>query len=139
MTETTLQKSIYLKAPREMVWDYLTQPQHLAKWFHAPKVPLTAGADYTCYGKESGDAVIWGTVQRADPPDLLEYTFTVSPMGEAVSTVRWTLEDVPGGTRLSLSHTGLPQAAEAFDLTLALDEGWDKHLQHMRDHLHEAA
>ena len=63
---------------------------------------------------------------------------SVNRLGEAASTVRWTLEEVPGGTRLSLEHTGLPQGAAAFDLTLALDEGWDKHLQQMREAVHRS-
>ena len=137
MTDTTLRKSIYLKAPRQMVWDYLTRPEHLAKWFHAPKSPLEAGKPLEMFGTTSGDLLIWGTVKTADAPNTLEYTFTVAPMGEAVSTVRWTLQDVPGGTQLSLEHSGLPQGVEAFGITLALDEGWDKHLQQMRDALHE--
>jgi len=139
MTETCLQKTVYLKAPRQMVWDYLTRPEHLAKWFHVPKSPLAAGQKLEMFGAESGDLLIWGEVRAAREPDYLEYTFTVAPMGDAVSTVKWTLEDVPGGTRLSLAHDGLPQGAEAFGLALALDEGWDKHLQRMRDHLHEAS
>ena len=139
MTDTTLRKSIYLKAPRQMVWDYLTRPEHLAKWFHAPKAPLAEGQPFACYGAESGDRLIWGTVHVADAPNRLEYSFTVAPMGDAVSTVRWVLEDVPGGTRLSLAHSDLPKGVDAFGLTLALDEGWDKHLQQMRTALHETA
>ncbi len=57
-------------------------------------------------------------------------------MGDAVSTVKWSLEDVPGGTRLSLEHSGLPEGAEAFGLTLALDKGWDDHIARMRASLH---
>mmetsp|Transcript_29396 Transcript_29396/g.57404 ORF Transcript_29396/g.57404 Transcript_29396/m.57404 type:complete len:139 (+) Transcript_29396:390-806(+) len=132
MTATTLNKTIYLAAPRETVWDYLTQPDQLAKWFHAPKTPLVAGAQLEMFGTESGDLLIWGTVIRADRPEHLEYTFTVKPMGDAVSTVKWTLTDVPGGTRLTLEHSDLPQGADAFGLILALDKGWDDHLGRMR-------
>ncbi len=138
MTDTILRKSIFLKAPRQMVWDYLTQPEHLAKWFHAPKEALAAGQDYACFGAESGERVIWGTVVAANAPDYLEYTFTVGPMGDAVSTVKWNLTDVPGGTHLTLEHSGLPQGEAAFGLALALDEGWDKHLLRLREHIHGA-
>ena len=57
-------------------------------------------------------------------------------MEDTVSTVSWNLEDVAGGTRLSLSHEGLPQGEEAFGQTLALDKGWDEHLAPMRDAAH---
>ncbi len=139
MTDTTIRKSIFLKAARADVWDYLTQPEKVATWFHAPKTPLVEGAALELYGTDSGDLLIWGDVVSARAPEYLEYTFTIKPMGETVSTVRWTLTEVPGGTRLALEHSGLPQGAPAFDLTLALDKGWDDHMGRMRADIHEAA
>lgn len=136
MTETILEKSIYLKADKQTVWSYLTDPEKLAIWFHKPKQPLAEGEPFEMFGVKSGDKVIWGTVLTARPYDRLNYTFTVTPMGDAVSTVSWTLTDVPGGTHLALKHTGIPQGAEAFDLTLAFDKGWDEHLGRMRADLH---
>lgn len=129
---TTISKSIYLKASKETVWAYLTDPDKLAIWFHVPKTPLAAGAAYEMFGRESGDRLIWGDVIAADPHDYLEYTFTIAPMGDSTSTVKWTLKDVPGGTQLSLEHSGLPDGEEAFGLILALDKGWDGHLGDMR-------
>ena len=54
-------------------------------------------------------------------------------MQGANSTVKWSLEEVTGGTRLSLEHSGLADGAEGFGLVLALDKGWDDHLNRMRD------
>ena len=133
----TLQKTIYLKADKASVWDYLTDPDKLAIWFHKPAKTLAAGDSYEMFGTESGNKLMWGEVLKAEPHDHLSYTFTIGPMGDAVSTVSWTLEDVPGGTRLALTHSGLPDGAAAFDLTLALDKGWDDHLARMRASLHE--
>lgn len=139
MTDTTIQKSIFLNATPDQVWAYLTDPEKLGLWFHKPQTPLTQGGTLEMFGTESGDKLIWGTVNVARAPEYLEYSFTVKPMGDAVSLVKWTLEPVPGGTRLSLEHSGLPQGAEAFGLTLALDKGWDDHIARMRASLHEAA
>lgn len=132
MTAPTLRKTIMLKADREAVWDYLTQPEKLAIWFHAPKAPLEEGQKLEMFGTESGDLLIWGKVLTARRPEYLEYTFTVKPMGDAVSTVKWTLTEVPGGTQLALEHEGLPEGEAAFDLLGALDKGWDDHLGRMR-------
>ena len=126
MTDTILSKTIYLKAPKELVWDYLTQPEHLAKWFHAPKAPMKQGEKLEMFGTTSGDLLIWGSVITANKPDYLEYTFTVGPMGGAVSTVKWTLSDVPGGTQLSLEHKGLPQGADAISLIRVLYDHADE-------------
>ena len=132
MTATTLRKSIVLAAPRETVWDYLTQPDKLAIWFHPPKVPLSEGQPLEMFGADSGDLLMWGKVITARAPEYLEYTFTIKPMGDAVSTVKWHLESLEGGTRLSLEHSGLPEGAEGFGLLMALDKGWDEHLARMR-------
>lgn len=135
MTDTILRKSIYLKATPAQVWAYLTEPEKLAIWFHKPENPLTEGR-FEMFGVKSGDRVIWGEVLVAEPHKRLEYTFTVKPMGDAVSTVKWEIEEVPGGTNLRLEHIDLPQGAEAFGLTLALDNGWDEHMGRMRTDLH---
>lgn len=136
MTDTIIQKTIYLKATPEQVWAYLTEPEKLAIWFHKPDITLVEGA-YTMYGAESGDKLMWGEVLKADPFNTLEYTFTIAPMGDTVSTVTWALKEVSGGTQLSLTHIGLPQGEEAFGLLLALDKGWDDHMGRMRTSLHE--
>ncbi len=135
MTDNTIRKSIYIKASREQVWEYLTQPELLKTWFHAPKSPLTHQEHFEMLGAESGDKLIWGKVRDAQPYDRLEYTFSVGPMNGATSKVIWTLKDVDGGTRLSLVHSGLPRGAEAFGLTLALDKGWDGHIAELREAL----
>lgn len=136
MTNRTLNKTIFLRASRVEVWEYLTEPDKLAIWFHKPKKTLAAGDKLEMFGTESGDKLIWGEVRVARPPEYLEYSFTVKPMGEATSLVKWTLSDVPGGTQLSLEHEGLPDSAEAFDLILAMDKGWDEHLGRMREAMH---
>lgn len=132
MTANTIRKTIFLKADKKRVWAYLTDPEKLAIWFHPPKVPLKAGAKLEMFGAESGDLLIWGEVLRADPYDALDYTFTVKPMNDAVSTVKWRLDAVAGGTRLSLVHEGLPETEEAFNVAMALDKGWDDHMGRMR-------
>jgi uncharacterized protein YndB with AHSA1/START domain len=134
----TLNKSIYLKASKADVWAFLTDPDKLAMWFHKPKTALAQGDAYAMYGATSGDKLMWGDIITATPHDYLEYTFTIAPMGDATSTVKWTLEDVAGGTRLSLVHEGLPAGGDAFGLTLALDKGWDGHFAQLRDALHGA-
>jgi uncharacterized protein YndB with AHSA1/START domain len=139
MTDTVLRKSIYLQTDPDTVWAYLTDPEKLALWFHKPETPLSEGQQLEMFGTSSGDKLIWGDVRVARKPEYLEYTFTVKPMGDAVSVVKWTLTPVPGGTNLSLEHEGLPQGAEAFGLTLALDKGWDDHIARMRDHIHTVA
>lgn len=131
MTET-IEKTMYLPADKETVWAYLTQPEKLARWFHAPKVPLAANAPYELCGTDSGDKLCWGDVEEMKPHDYMRWSFTVAPAAGHMSTVEWHLKSVPGGTRLSLVHTGLPEGTDGFGLLLALDKGWHDHLRQMR-------
>ncbi|NOX70964.1 MAG: SRPBCC domain-containing protein [Gammaproteobacteria bacterium] len=52
-----------------------------------------------------------------------------------IATVTWLLQEVPGGTRLTLQHEGIEAAAGdmALPLLMALDVGWDAHLGRLRE------
>jgi uncharacterized protein YndB with AHSA1/START domain len=132
MTERTIEKSIYIAASPETVWSYLTKSSELAKWFHKPDENLNDGEAFDMKGKD-GSSICGGTVERMDPHSHLTYTFTAGPMNGLITKVAWTLADVPGGTRLSLVHTGFPAAADAFGLLAAFDKGWDGHLIRLRE------
>lgn len=138
MTDPILRKTMFLAAPRQRVWDYLTTPDALERWFYRADAVLTRGVDYTLYGKNddgSKKRLCWGRVTEADAPARLSYSFTALPMNGLVTQVVWTLDEVAGGTRLSLEHSGFPAGAEAFDLLVAFDAGWEKHLGAMRQSL----
>ncbi len=130
---TTIRKSIFLKASKATVWAFLTEIEKVKVWFHRYDVDLAEGQDYQIFGQESGDKLGHGTVTRAQPHDVLEYSFSIGPMQGASSTVLWTLDDAPGGPQLNLEHSGLSDEAEGFGLVLALDKGWDGHLDRMRE------
>ena len=130
---TTINKSIFLMASKATVWAFLTEVDKVKTWFHRYDGDLAGGQDYKIFGQDSGSELGHGTVTRSNPHDELEYTFSIGPMQGASSVVKWTLEDAPGGTRLSLEHSGLSDEAEGFGLVLALDKGWDEHLGKMRD------
>ena len=137
MTDATINKSIILNAPRETVWSYLTDKNKLGQWFHPAKADLAEKQDYTLIKKEEDGSttnMCWGNVLQMNEPSLLVYTFTVKPLGGAMTTVTWTLEEIRGGTKLSLAHEGLEAAAgeAAMGLLMALDTGWDKHLASLR-------
>ena len=110
--------------------------EKLSIWFHKPEKPLAIGP-YEMLGVDSGDKLMWGEVLVYEPFDRLEYTFSIAPMAGAFSTVKFQLNEVPGGTNLSLRHEGLPQGTDSFDLLLALDKGWDDHLGRVRTSIHE--
>jgi uncharacterized protein YndB with AHSA1/START domain len=84
--------------PPEKVWQALTEPAHLREWapFDADGSLATAGANVklTTVGAPSPH-VTETTVTRADAPAVLEYNWGDQEM-------RWELEPMVGGTRLTL-------------------------------------
>ncbi len=140
MTDTTITKSVILAATRETVWEYLTDAEKLGRWFHPAEADLEQGKDFALIeqnGDGSTQKIIWGKVLEMERPGRLVYTFTIKPLGGAMTTVIWDLQKVHGGTKLSLTHEGIDQAAgeAAMNLLLALDAGWAKHMTKLRDTL----
>lgn len=130
MTEAVIEKSIYLAATPEVVWAHLTEADKLAAWFHPAEGDLTGGA-YALLDSE-GEKLCWGEVISAEPPRRLVWTFTARPMNGLMTRVEWRLDPVEGGTRLSLTHSGLA-AGDGFGLLAAFDAGWDKHFLKLRE------
>ncbi|WP_095590030.1 SRPBCC family protein [Actibacterium ureilyticum] len=131
-TDTTIRKSIFLPADKPTVWRYLTDAEWLARWFHPADRDLAPGQDYLLTNQADGDRMCWGTVDEMRPHDYMRWSFTVGPLDGRMSCVEWRLEDAPGGTRLSLEHSGLPEDSEGFGLVLALDKGWHGFLGNLR-------
>jgi uncharacterized protein YndB with AHSA1/START domain len=83
-----------LRHSPEKVWQALTDPAHLREWapFDAAGNLGTAGATVTLTWVGTGRP-LETTVTRADAPNVLEY-----------GDLRWELEAVGAGTRLTLWH-----------------------------------
>jgi len=89
-----------LRHPPAMVWQALTDPAHLSEWapFDADRNlaavgPVTLSTVGTPTPKSS-----LTTVKRAEAPRLLEYSW-------GGSDLRWELEPLGSGTRLTLWHS----------------------------------
>jgi uncharacterized protein YndB with AHSA1/START domain len=82
------------------VWQALTDPAQLREWapFDSDRDLSTAGtATLTTVGGATADTIEC-TVTRAERPALLEYTW-------GTDVLRWELEPIETGTRLTLRHT----------------------------------
>jgi uncharacterized protein YndB with AHSA1/START domain len=89
-----------LRHPPERVWEALTDPIHLREWapFDADASLGTAGARAKLTTVNAPSLhVTETTVRRAEAPRLLEYNWGGFDM-------RWKLEPIAGGTRLTLWH-----------------------------------
>jgi uncharacterized protein YndB with AHSA1/START domain len=89
-----------LRHTPEKVWQALTDPAHLREWapFDADDSLAAAGSTVklTTVGTPAPH-VSEATVKRADAPRMLEYDW-------GGNDLRWELEPIAGGTRLTLWH-----------------------------------
>lgn len=111
-----------LPHPPEKVWAALTEPAQLREW-----APYTADRDLSSIGDTTltmidGDVAedVPASVICAEPPTLLEYTL-------GTDLLRWELEAIASGTRLTLRHTvkdrdWVPKVAAGWHLCLLVAE-----------------
>jgi len=138
VTEVRLVKTIIIRASRERVWAYLTEPDLLARWFHEGVDILRAGAPYALNRENpvtDDTRMLWGEVREAVRPERLVYTFTYHGQAEGMeSLVEWTLEELSGGTKLTLVHTNSNASSEdLWNEAKDTDRGWDEHLTRLRN------
>ncbi len=131
-----LVKTVYLKAPREHVWKFLTQADQLALWFHRGRDDLRSGGDYVMetnsYGKD-GEKLLWGKVLEMRAPERLVHTFTHQWLDGVETKCTWVLEEAKGGTILTLTHEGWDNAKDdPFGKAYEHDKGWDQHFVRLR-------
>ncbi|MEX6633810.1 SRPBCC family protein [Hyphococcus lacteus] len=136
MSKMQIVKTLFLKAPPEHVWKFLTEADRMAEWFHRGGNDLAEGGDYVLetntYGKE-GETLCWGHVLEMKKPERLVHTFTHKFIDGAETKCTWTLEAVSGGTILTLVHDGWEKVAQdAFNAAADHDIGWDEHFTRLR-------
>lgn len=101
-----------LRHSPEKVWEALTDPAELREWspFDSDR-SLAQTGDATLTMAGGSDEKTAAKVRVADRPRLLEYTWEED-------VLRWELEPIPAGTRLTLRHT------TAREWTARVAAGW---------------
>ncbi len=126
---------LYIKASQEVVWDAITNPAIVAKFFHGAQVESTyeVGAKLRSLSPDGSD--IWGdnTILESDPPRRLVHTWRslYDPVmaAEQESRVTWEIEPLPGRlAKLTLIHDRL----EASPKTAASVRGWSYILSNLK-------
>ncbi|HEX6575246.1 MAG TPA: SRPBCC domain-containing protein [Gemmatimonadaceae bacterium] len=129
-----------IKASPERVFRALTSPDEVPKWWGERGVYKTAKweSDLRPGGKwkstiaapEGGEMydprtpepqTVGGEYIVVDPPHLLEFTWSPSWDGFAVSRVRYEIEQTETGSRLTVIHTGFEGWTE---MAASHGEGW---------------
>jgi uncharacterized protein YndB with AHSA1/START domain len=136
-----IERHITLKAPISRVWRALSNAEEFGKWFgvalsgKAMKVGETLEGPATYPGYEH--IVVRMQIERMEPERSLAWRWhpaandpTKDYSAEPMTLVVFELEEVPGGTRLSVVESGLDsipleRRAHVFRLNTA---GWDEQM-----------
>jgi uncharacterized protein YndB with AHSA1/START domain len=107
-------------APAERVWSAITDPTILARWLCPNvEVELRLGGAFVIPFHDGGE-IMRGTIRALEPGRLLEYTWNED--GGPESVVRWSISQMAGGSRLTMTHILPPGSPPA--LAAELGGGW---------------
>ena len=110
-------------APIEDVWDALTNPDRIGRWF------LPISGDYRLGGRYQFEGNAGGEIVECDRPNRLKVTWVYGEVASEsdISEVEVRLSEVEGGaTRFVLEHTAVvPEDRWAMFGPGAVGVGWD--------------
>ncbi len=116
----------------EDVWDAITDPKRIARWFLPVSGDLRLGGSYQLEGNAGGE------IRVCQPPRRLLLTWIMGepPGSEDSSLVDVVLDPDDDGTRLTLTHTAVvpPEMWDTFGPG-AVGVGWDLTLVGLALHL----
>ena len=138
-----IEKTATLKAPRARVWQAIADARQFGEWFRVRldgefAVGATIRGHITYPGYEYLTMEV--VVERMEPERLFSYRwhpYAIDPKvdysPEPMTLVEFTLEDAPGGTRLTIVESGfdrvpLSRRSEAFRMN---SDGWSEQLRNI--------
>src|SRR5918995_991050 len=146
MVADRIEQEIVIEAPPEVVWELITDPQHVGAWFgDAAEIDLRPGGDAALTWE--GYGTFLARVEKVEPPRFFSFRWarpTDTPPAEGNSTlVEFSLSAEGEGTRLRVVESGfdtlaLPEDEKAQRLA-DNTEGWKVELGHLRDYAAKAA
>ncbi len=136
MTDLTTATSTTIRAPIQEVWQALTTPDLIERWFFGvqtetdwrPGSPIVHRGEWQ--GQRYEDK---GTIVRVEPPELLVHTHWSDLSGtpdspEHYQEVTWALKRRDGATELIVSERNLP-SPEAKELS---EQSWEMVLGNLK-------
>ncbi|HZP90051.1 MAG TPA: SRPBCC family protein [Actinomycetota bacterium] len=127
--QTTQVYQVYIKATPERIWQAITDPETIAKYFFGARLdaPLTVvGSRVKSWSPDRSKLWTDNEVLEADPPRRLVHTwrslFDEESAAEQESRVTWEIEPQEGGySKLTLVHDRLEGAPKT---AASVSGGW---------------
>lgn len=128
---TDIHREVTYPHPRSKVWRALTDPALVERWLMRPEgFTLAVGTRFVlrAKGKQRGwRGFVECEVLAVEPERLLRYSWLGDEKGPTL-VVTFRLTDAPGGTRLTLDHTGFEGFGGWVLARLMMGPGWGKML-----------
>lgn len=110
MVTDRIEREIVVAAPAERLWEVLTRPEHIGRWFEGMdvEVDLRPGGAMVLTSQEFGK--IQAIVDKVEPPHRFAYRWARhpdTPVTEGTATsVEFTLTPEADGTRVRVAESG---------------------------------
>jgi uncharacterized protein YndB with AHSA1/START domain len=137
-----IEREILIEAPIDVVWQVLTEPEHVAGWFsHSAEIDLRAGGEATFDWPEHGPARAW--VERVEKPRFFAFRW-VRAVGEeqrkdSTTLVEFALDAEGDHTRLRVVESGFRELAWSEDkkswYANENSQGWRRELDELREYV----
>lgn len=115
-----VERSIWIAAPRERVWQAITDPAQIEAWYSPGTAwrltALKVGGRLFVRDSETGGELYTQVIEVVDPPQRLVLRSEPDASGSAEGTI-YALHAEQTGTRLTITHTGYERLPE--------DERWN--------------
>jgi uncharacterized protein YndB with AHSA1/START domain len=128
----TVRRTIRIAAPVEKVWQAVTEPEHISRWFGRTELDGRGpGAEGTMTFPDYGAVPI--RIEAVEAPRTVTYRWgnddalgrLPDRVDDATSTVfTFTLEAVADGTELTVVETGFDRTSDPAANLAAHAEGW---------------
>lgn len=145
MAEDRIEREIVVAAPRERVWEIITQAEHVGKWFgDSAEVDLRPGGTIVLRWEKHG--TMFGTIETVDEPNYFSYRWMpgileTKPREDNSTLVEFTLTPQGEQTHVRVVETGfgrLPvnesKRAEQFEDNT---EGWGTQLHDLQHYVEQ--
>jgi uncharacterized protein YndB with AHSA1/START domain len=106
MEKIIVERSIWIKAPRERVWRAVTDAQQIQQWWGDYwEIPTLQVGGTVKFGTK--DDPMLATIAVLNPPREFTIQWPPQPQYHSIAMfTRYILEEENGGTRISVSETG---------------------------------
>jgi uncharacterized protein YndB with AHSA1/START domain len=102
--------SVHIDAPPAVVFAHLVVPERLVAWMgHRATLDPVPGGEFSV---DIGGSLVRGEYLEVEPDRRVVVSWGMAgseDLPPSASRVEFVLTPVPGGTRVDLSHTGLPE------------------------------